>query len=106
MSTLLPPNLFLSADLPLSADTAAAVYAASPETAAAGPIPDPTSNEGRHQGAPADDPNPFDAGATDCISEIFIGARKWIDDDHRFVIDEQAFLEAIEPPPLFMQRAM
>jgi hypothetical protein len=46
-----------------------------------------------------------DAGATDHIHEIFIGARKWIDDDHRFVLDEKAFMEAIEPPPLFMQRA-
>lgn len=46
--------------------------------------------------------NPDDAGATDCIAEIFIGAAKL---EHRFVLDERAFMEAIEPPPLFLQEA-
>jgi hypothetical protein len=75
-------------------------------------------------------PNPFESGATDCppdnaaaaprqsadaaadlseidcIGEIFVGARKLIDpDEHRFVLDEQAFMDAIDEPPLFLRRA-
>ena len=99
MSTL-PQSPFLSADLPLSADTAAAL--SQPRDAAAELIP---SNEGGHQGAPAVETNPLDAGATDHIHEIFHFALKLYEDDHRFVLDEEAFLEAIEPPPLFLQRA-
>lgn len=46
--------------------------------------------------------NPDDAGAIDHIAEIFVGAAKL---ENRFVLDEQAFMEAIEPPPIFLQRA-
>ena len=54
--------------------------------------------------APAsNDWNPEDAGATNHIGEIFVGARKL---ESRFVLDERAFMEAIEPPPLFLQRAV
>lgn len=55
------------------------------------------SNEGRSDGAPALDAPPNaheDAGATDHICEIFAGAAKI--DDRRFVLDEHAFLDAIE----------
>jgi hypothetical protein len=98
--TAMPQSPFLSADqYPLPAETAAAD--ASPQ-AAAEVIPEPSSNEGRLQGAPAFDAEPFDVGATDHIHEIFHHARKLM--DHRFVLDEQAFMEAIEPPPLFLQR--
>jgi hypothetical protein len=99
--TDLPLSPFISAD-PLTAGTAVASVT-SPTTATAGLFPEPLSNEGRSQGAPAIDPNPFDAGATDCIGEIFHHARKLM--DHRFVLDEAALMEAIEPPPLFLQRA-
>jgi hypothetical protein len=76
MSTL--QNPFLSAELsPPTAETA------------------PASN----------DWNPEDAGATDHIHEIFHFARQLYADDHRFVLDEEAFMDAIEPPPLFIQRA-
>jgi len=68
------PNAFLSAEPP-AAETA------------------PASN----------DWNPEDAGATNHIGEIFVGALKL---ESRFVLDEQAFMEAIEPPPLFLQRAI
>jgi hypothetical protein len=101
--TTLPQSPFISADRYPPAETAVASVT-SPPAAAAGFLPEPPSNEGRPQGAPAVDPNPFDAGATDCIGEIFIGARKWIDDDHRFVLDEKAFMEAVDPLPLFLQR--
>jgi hypothetical protein len=47
----------------------------------------------------------------DCIGEIFIGARKLEDREislselcHRG-FDARAFIEAIEPPPIFLQRA-
>ncbi len=114
MSTL-PQSPFLSADPPLSADTAAAL--SQPRDAAAKPTPEEIGLETAYnypsgppqkedQGAPApEDWNPEDAGATDCIHEIFHFARRLYDDDHRFVLDEQAFMEAIEPPPLFLQRA-
>jgi hypothetical protein len=39
------------------------------------------------------------------IHEIFHHARKLVADDHRFVLDEVAFADAIEPMPLFLQRA-
>jgi hypothetical protein len=101
------PSPFLSAELPLSAETAVASVT-SPPAAAAGLLPEP-SNEGRPQGAPASisavTVAAGDAGATDCIGEIFIGARKWIDDDHRFVLNERDFMEAIEALPIFLQRA-
>jgi hypothetical protein len=44
-----------------------------------------------------------DAGATDCIGEIFVGARKWIDDDRRFILDVDRFMIDIEEPPLFLR---
>jgi hypothetical protein len=73
-------------------------------------------------------PSPFfDSGATDCppeeaaaaprqsadaaadlseIGEIFVGARKLMDpDEHRFILDEQVFMDAIDEPPLFLRRA-
>jgi len=37
------------------------------------------------------------------IGEIFIGAMRL--DDHRFVLDEAAFMEALEEMPLFLRRA-
>ena len=97
--TIFPPSPFLSAEpacgdysqssqhhngdlQPGPAETAAALVT-SPQAAAAELIPDPPSNEGRHQGAPATDPNPFDAGATDHIHEIFHYARKLCDEGHR-----------------------
>jgi hypothetical protein len=99
--TTLPANPFISADPYPPAGTA---VASSPPAATAEVLPEPSS-EGRCQGAPAVNQNPFDAGATDCISEIFVGARKWIDEDHRFILDEKAFMEAIDPLPLFLQGA-
>jgi GcrA cell cycle regulator len=102
--TDIPLSPFISADPYPPAETAAASVT-SPPAAAAGLFPEPPSNEGRPQGAPATDLNPFDAGAADCISEIFVGARKWIDDDHRFVLDEAAFMESLEAMPLFLQVA-
>lgn len=84
---------------PDPADTAAAL--SQPRDAAAELIP---SSTGGPQGVPAVETNPLDAGATDCIGEIFIGARKLrnIDD----LIDWKALEEAVEPLPLFLQRAM
>jgi hypothetical protein len=107
--TDIPLSPFLSADQhPLSAETAVASVT-SPSAAAAGLLPEPPSNEGRPQGAPASTAAVTvaagDADATNHIHEIFVGARKWIDDDHRFVLDERAFMDAIEPMPLFLQRS-
>lgn len=73
---MIPPSPFLSAD-PLTAEMAPA--SASTVTVAAD-----------------------DVGATDCIAEIFIGADKL--DEHRFVLDEGAFMAEIEDVPLFMRR--
>ena len=71
---MIPPSPFLSADPPLAAETA------------------PTS----------EDWNPTDVGAIDHIAEIFIGADKL--DEHRFVLDEEEFMAAVEDVPLFMRR--
>lgn len=38
------------------------------------------------------------------VTEIFHWARELVKPT-RFVLDERAFMEAIEPPPLFLQRA-
>jgi hypothetical protein len=103
--TDIPQSPFLSADQYPPAGTAVAIVS-SPSVASAELLPEPSSSEGRSQGAPAIDPNPFDAGATDCIHELFHFARKLIDEDHRFILDEEAFMAEIEPLPLFMQRAM
>jgi hypothetical protein len=40
-------------------------------------------------------------GPQDHIAEIFVGARKL--EDHRFVLDEISFFEAIEEAPLFLR---
>jgi hypothetical protein len=56
----------------------------------------------------ADDaPDAFDwnsgaSGDVDLIAEIFVGADKL--DEHRFVLDEEAFMAAVEDVPLFMRR--
>lgn len=47
-----------------------------------------------------------EAAADICdIGEIFVGAEKLNDPDARFVLDEQAFMDAIDEPPLFLRRA-
>lgn len=74
-----------------------------PLDAAARPIDESSMARGG-QGAPADDPNPTAAGATDHIHEIFHFARK-LCEPTRFVLDEAAFMEAIEERPLFLRRA-
>jgi len=51
-------------------------------------IAESSSSTGGRQGSPA--PGQELCGAGDL-------------DDHRFVLDELAFMEAIEPPPLFLQ---
>jgi hypothetical protein len=89
----------------IAAGSGAAPDLTDPPVAAPVLIDEPPSNEGRYPEAPAvDQPNTAaTAGATDCIGEIFHHARKLVADDHRFVLDEQLFMEAIEPPPLFLQ---
>lgn len=69
----------------------------------------PSSTGGcREASAPATEPGQ-DVDATDIsdVHEIFYHVRKLIteDDKYRFVLDQQAFMEAIEPMPLFLQAA-
>lgn len=114
----LPPSPFLnSTDPSRSADQA---VAASPHTpvcaAAAEPFDESSTAMGGHQEAPAEVLNPaVTAGATDLfgaeigdVGEIFYHARRLINEDageyHRFRLDVPAFMEAIEPMPLFLQR--
>ena len=102
--TVLPPSPFLTSAEIRSAEPAVA-SSPSPGVATVGPIAESSSSTGGHQGRPAVPqplPNYATAGPTDDICEIFNGARKL--DDQRFVLDERAFLEAIEPMPLFLQR--
>lgn len=77
-------------------------------------------------------PNPFDPAASDAaavqavasipsplaqdaaadlseinhIGEIFIGAEKLNDPEARFVLDVQAFMDAIDEAPLFLRQAV
>lgn len=74
-------------------------------------------------------PNPFDPAASDAaagqavasnllppaqdaaadlsdIGEIFRGAEKLNDPEARFVLDEQAFMDAIDEAPLFLRQAV
>ena len=69
------PSPFLSADPPLTAETA------------------PTEIGW----------NPVSVGATDLIAELYEVAGGV--DEHRFVLDEEAFMAAVEDVPLFMRRA-
>lgn len=113
--TALPPSPFLTdsvAPMPFAPDTAVAANI-SPQapTAAAGPIRESSTATGGCQEAPAvETPNRSTAGLLDEIEhvhEIFYHARLLIAEDraihHRFVLDERKFMEAIEPPPLFLQ---
>jgi hypothetical protein len=50
---------------------------------------------------------PSDAAADICdIGEIFAGAAKLNDPEARFVLDEQAFMDALDEPPLFLRQAV
>ena len=89
-----------------SAHRAHPAHPARPAHAAAEPLP----QEGQQE-APAVTVAPTAAGATDCISEIFHYARKLIaedrclaEDEHRFVLDVDAFMAEVEEPPLFLRK--
>lgn len=86
-------------------------------------IPESTSSTGGHQEAPAVSaqdptaagalvvdqlPGPFDPAAITTADNLDYVTLKLMD-DHRTpdlpaIPDEQAFFDAIEPPPLFLQR--
>lgn len=115
----------------------AAACASSHAPGAAADICEPTTDGGGPQGSPAPGQELIGAGdleATDCIGEIFTGARKLnqlpgifdpaaitgrdellyvtlklMDDPHTrdlpCIPDEDAFMAAIEPLPLFLQAA-
>ena len=97
------PNSALASAM--TADTAAAPDLTDPPVAAAVLIAEPSSNEGRPKSAPAlDAPNAHDdAGATDCISEIFFYARRLMKQQSAFILDEGRFLAEIEETPLFIR---
>lgn len=74
MPTILPPNVFDSgASVPPAPDEAAASVASQPPVDAAADITETSVTERRIEEALASCP---DAGVTDCIGEIFAGARK------------------------------
>jgi hypothetical protein len=140
MATLPPPNSFISFVDEPSAETP--VVASSPQAlgAAAGcHLPEPTTSTGGCQEAPASTSTVTvaagDAGATDCIGEIFAGARKLEqipgifdpveytaadelayvelklrdnpqERDLPCIPDEAAFMAEIEPLPLFLRQAV
>ena len=125
----LPPSPFTDSGEPVapSPDDAVALTRSRAPGAAAD-IPEPSVTERRLSEARA-------LEATDCIGQIFVGARKLLDeplgqfdpaaitasdellyealkllDDPRardlpYIPDRRAFIEAIEPWPLFLQRA-
>ena len=93
------PNPFDSGTQACSPDEAAAVPSPRSPAAAA---ETPSATERRNEEAPASTSTVTvaagDAGAT--IQELLDA----IGGDCRFVLDEEAFMAAIEPPPLFLQR--
>lgn len=109
------PNPFLSADPP-TAETAPASNDWNPEDAGVNDSCGGVERRHAKQAQPSFDGSPGNGSVattvglapgpqeTNHIHEIFHYARKLYDEDHRFVLDEGAFMEAIEPPPLFMQR--
>jgi hypothetical protein len=78
--TRLPPSPFLLSDGDITSDEPATGTASLPNEPVAG----------------------LNSDISD-VHEIFYHARKLVDDDHRFVLDEQAFMEAIEEMPLFLR---
>lgn len=66
----------------------------------------PSSTGGcQEASAPATEPGQ-DVDATDIsdVHEIFYHARKLIaEEEYRFVLDQRAFMEAIEPMPIFLR---
>jgi hypothetical protein len=95
-----PPTTF--------APTTAAATAPQPVAAASLPISETSQTERRIEEASASCP---DAGATDCIGEIFAGARKLegreisLSELCERGFDLHAFMDELDPPPLFLQAA-
>jgi hypothetical protein len=107
MPTFLPPNVFDSASIvERSAEAPAVTSVVAPSDVAAA-----CSNSG-DMDCPSDEaaatPRQSDLAAAEfCdIGEIFVGARKLNDPEARFVLDEQAFMDAIDEPPLFLRQAV
>lgn len=132
MTTILPPNQFDSGVIAFPPDEAAAPRVPTPPGAAAD-FPEPSATERRIEEAPASTPTVTvaagDAGATNDICQIFIGAEKLfdpdpaaytnadqviydlllqMDDPHTAdLIDMPYGMEGIfDPPPLFIQQQM
>ena len=102
------PWLTYSAASPFSAADEEAAALTQPPSVAAYQSP---MDKGRIEEAPAVNKGLVPAGATDLlganisdVSEIFHHARQLVGPT-RFVLDEQAFMDAIDPPPLFLQAA-
>jgi hypothetical protein len=133
--TPLPQNQFESGAPVALTPGEAAADASSQSPDAAVEIPEPTSSTGGPQESPAPGQELVGAGdLEDCIAEIFVGARKLeqipgifdqagitpadellyvtlkaMDNPHErdlpCIPDEDAFMAAIEPLPLFLQAA-
>lgn len=86
------PNPFSTSAAPQVAEQAIALPVHTPGTgdAMAEPFVESSMAIGGHQEAPA----------VDRLEPVVAGT---FDDEHRFVLEEVAFLEAIEPLPLFLQ---
>ena len=78
MTTFLAQNQFISSASHVPVDVGSAVVNASP-------------------------PSQATAEQTNYINEIFFYARKLIAEDRRFVLDEAAFMAAIDEVPLFLR---
>ena len=99
------PNPFLNSTVSPRAVESAVVSSDLQPRATAAPFAEPSMTNGGDQEAPAlDAPNAHeDAGATDCISEIFFYARKLMRGHQGFVLDEAAFMAEVEEVPLFIR---
>jgi hypothetical protein len=105
--SILPPSPFLNTSAcPVPEASAGATPCPQPRAPAV-IFNEPSSNEGRPKSAPAlDAPNTHEhAGATDQIHEIFHFVRKLMKQPPAFVLDEERFMAAIEPAPMFLRGA-
>ena len=127
MTQLPNPWLSDSAASPIPGSPDTVVASKSPPNVTAGPFDGSPSNDGGCQEAlVASPPHGIATGATDMLNElgyyvsppefsdisdvgeIFYHARQLINEDaredHRFRLDVVAFMEALDEPPLFLQR--
>lgn len=107
MATL-PPSPFTTLPVQSAETLVVAPCPQAPVAAISGPFTSVAIVERPAEAPAVVSPGPLalDTTAECFIGEIFIGAAKLNDSEARFVLDEQAFMDAIDEPPLFLRQAV